>query len=138
LSVFLAAGTRIAPAVLRVQQGGIQIRSSLGAAAPTLDLIETIGNAPLGEDAEDTVDVVHDGFRADVEISNVSLTYPEKDSAAIHEISLYIPNGSTVAFVGPSGAGKRTRPRFGEELFSARVLTNPNSLWTPSKCSEVS
>ena len=108
LSVFLAAGTRIAPAVLRVQQGGIQIRSSLGAAAPTLDLIETIGNAPLGEDAEDTVDVVHNGFRADVEISNVSLTYPEKDSAAIHEISLSIPNGSTVAFVGPSGAGKTT------------------------------
>jgi ABC-type multidrug transport system fused ATPase/permease subunit len=108
LSVFLVAGTRIAPAVLRIQQGGIQIRSSLGAAAPTLDLIETIGNSPSGEDAEDTVDVTHKGFYADVEISNVTLTYPEKNSAAIHEICLSIPKGSTVAFVGPSGAGKTT------------------------------
>ena len=108
LSVFLAAGTRIAPAILRVQQGAIQIRSSLGAAAPTLDLIETIGDAPLGEEAEDTVDVVHNGFSAEVEVSNATLTYPEKDVAAIHAINLSIPNGSTVAFVGPSGAGKTT------------------------------
>jgi hypothetical protein len=34
LSVFLAASTRIAPAVLRVQQGAIQIKGSLGAAGP--------------------------------------------------------------------------------------------------------
>ena len=94
--------------MLRVQQGGIQIRSSLGAAAPTLDLIELIGNAQLGEDTEDSIDITHKGFCADVEISNVTLTYPEKNSAAIHEISLSIPRGSTVAFVGPSGAGKTT------------------------------
>ena len=42
LAVFLAAGTRIAPAVLRVQQGAIQIRRSLGAATPTLKLIEIL------------------------------------------------------------------------------------------------
>jgi ABC-type multidrug transport system fused ATPase/permease subunit len=108
LSVFLAAGSRIAPAVLRVQQGGIQIRSSLGAASPTLDLIEKLGDEGIDDSAEDTVDILHNGFRAEVEISNVSLTYPEKDVAAIHEISLAIPKGSTVAFVGPSGAGKTT------------------------------
>jgi ATP-binding cassette, subfamily B, bacterial PglK len=108
LSVFLAAGTRIAPAVLRVQQGSIQIRSSLGSAAPTLDLIDSIGDAPLGKDAEDSVDVTHKDFQAEVEISRVTVTYPEKEPAAIQDISLSIPKGSTVAFVGPSGAGKTT------------------------------
>ena len=39
LAVFMAAGSRIAPAVLRFQQGALQIRSSLGTASPTLDLI---------------------------------------------------------------------------------------------------
>lgn len=138
LAVFLAAGTRIAPAVLRVQQGGIQIRSSLGAATPTLDLIETIGDAPLGEDAEDTVDIIHNGFSAKVEISNATLTYPEKDIAAIHEINLSIPNGSTVAFVGPSGAGKTTlidvllgvlTPDSGEILISGLPPLQAVSKW---------
>ena len=42
LSVFLAASTRIAPAVLRVQQGLIGIRSAIGSANPTLDLMEDL------------------------------------------------------------------------------------------------
>jgi ABC-type multidrug transport system fused ATPase/permease subunit len=108
LAIFLAAGTRIAPAVLRVQQGSIQIRGSLGAAGPTLDLIEVLGNAPLVENLDDTVDVIHEGFVANIQISDVSLTYPGKDQPAISEISLTIPTGSSVAFVGPSGAGKTT------------------------------
>ena len=40
LAIFLAAGTRIAPSVLRVQQGWLQIRGGLGAAGSTLNLIE--------------------------------------------------------------------------------------------------
>jgi ABC-type multidrug transport system fused ATPase/permease subunit len=38
----------------------------------------------------------------------VSLTYPHKNSRAISEISLSIPAGASIAFVGPSGAGKTT------------------------------
>ena len=49
LAIFLAAGTRIAPAVLRIQQGSITIRSGLGQASPTLDLIESLGFAPMIE-----------------------------------------------------------------------------------------
>ena len=108
LSIFLAAGTRIAPAVLRVQQGSIQIRSSSGMAGPTLDLIHTLGNAPFVENLNDTIDVVHEGFSASIQIEGVSLTYPGKSEPAIRDITLTIPSGSSVAFVGPSGAGKTT------------------------------
>lgn len=108
LAIFLAAGTRIAPAVLRIQQGSVQIRGSLGMASPTLDLIDALGNAPLVENVDDTVDVIHEGFVAGIEIRNVSLTYPGKSEPAISNISLSIPMGSSVAFVGPSGAGKTT------------------------------
>jgi len=108
LAIFLAAGTRIAPAVLRVQQGSIQIRGSLGMAGPTLDLIDALGDAPSVENIDDTVDVVHKGFVADIQIEGVSLTYPGKDDPAIADITLTIPAGSSVAFVGPSGAGKTT------------------------------
>jgi ABC-type multidrug transport system fused ATPase/permease subunit len=108
LAIFLAAGTRIAPAVLRVQQGSIQIRGSLGAAGPTLELIEALGNAPLVENVDDTVDIVHEGFVAEIQVENTTLTYPNKHTPAILDISLIIPAGASVAFVGPSGAGKTT------------------------------
>lgn len=42
LAVFLAAGTRIAPAIMRLQQTMIQIKNSVGAATPTLELIESL------------------------------------------------------------------------------------------------
>ena len=108
LSVFLAASTRIAPAVLRVQQGALQIRGSLGSANPTLQLIEQIGIQDNLELDEDTLDFQHEGFAGDIEISNVQLTYPGKDQPAISEINLKIANGESVALVGPSGAGKTT------------------------------
>jgi ABC-type multidrug transport system fused ATPase/permease subunit len=108
LAIFLSAGTRIAPAVLRVQQGFMQISTSIGWASPTLDLIDMLGTTPVIENTEDSVDVVHEGFKSEIQLSDVSLTYPSKSIAAISEITLTIPVGSSVAFVGPSGAGKTT------------------------------
>ncbi len=108
LAIFLAAGTRIAPAVLRVQQGSMQIATSIGWANPTLDLIDMLGNAPMTESADDSVDVVHKGFQSEIEISDVTFTYPGKPAPAISEIALRIPTGASVALVGPSGAGKTT------------------------------
>lgn len=108
LAIFLAAGTRIAPAVLRVQQGSILIRGSLGQAAPTLDLIDSLGNAPMIENVDDSVDVIHDGFISEIRVTNTSLTYPSKSNRAISDVTLIIPPGTSVAFVGPSGAGKTT------------------------------
>ena len=108
LAIFLAAGTRIAPAVLRVQQGSITIRGSLGQASPTLDLIDVLGNSPMIENVDDTVDIVHEGFESEIKVTNVTLTYPNKLNPAISDVTLTIPSGASVAFVGPSGAGKTT------------------------------
>ena len=108
LAIFLAAGSRIAPAVLRVQQGAIQIRQSLGQATPTLDLIDALGDGPLVENVDDTLDLVHEGFISEISATNMSLTYPNMTVAAVSNVSLQIPAGTSVAFVGPSGAGKTT------------------------------
>ena len=108
LAIFLSAGTRIAPAVLRLQQGSITIRGALGQATPTLDLIDILGDKPLVENTDDTLELFHEGFVSEIEVSNVSLTYPGKLTPAISNITLKIPSGASVAFVGPSGAGKTT------------------------------
>ena len=108
LAIFLAAGTRIAPAVLRVQQGSIIIRGGLGAASPTLDLIDLLGNKPIIESVDDTVDIVHKGFIPEIQVASISLSYPHNPRPAISNVTLDIPAGAFVAFVGPSGAGKTT------------------------------
>jgi ATP-binding cassette, subfamily B, bacterial MsbA len=43
-----------------------------------------------------------------IRFEEVSLTYPGVDRAAIDAVSLEIPHGQTVAFVGPNGSGKTT------------------------------
>ena len=108
LAIFLAAGTRLAPAVLRVQQGSISIRNGLGQAAPTLDLIDALGNSELIENIDDKVDILHEGFVPEILAENISLTYPGKSVRALSDVSLTIPVGASVALVGSSGAGKTT------------------------------
>ena len=108
LAIFLAAGTRVAPAVLRLQQGSIAIKNGLGVARPTLDLIDSLGNSPMIENVDDSVDIIHHGFVPEVLIKNATFTYPNKQTPAIEDITLTIPAGTSIAFVGPSGAGKTT------------------------------
>lgn len=108
LAIFLAAGTRIAPAVLRLQQGSLQIRGCLGMASTTLDLIDAIGHSPLVENIDDSVNISHEGFVSSIQIDSASFSYPEKNYPALTEVTLDIPAGSSVAIVGPSGAGKTT------------------------------
>jgi ABC-type multidrug transport system fused ATPase/permease subunit len=108
LSVFIAASTRIAPAVLRVQQGAISIKASLGGAAPTLELIESLANISKLDEASDRVETSHLGFKATVEAKQLTITYPTRLNPAVKDASFIILEGQSVAVVGSSGAGKTT------------------------------
>jgi ABC-type multidrug transport system fused ATPase/permease subunit len=108
MSVFLAASTRIAPAILRIQQGAITIKSNLGAATPTLELVELLKDTKPVESVSDVVLTQHDGFRPHVQVSGVTFSYPGSKSETLSEVSFEILPGEVVAIVGPSGAGKTT------------------------------
>jgi ABC-type multidrug transport system fused ATPase/permease subunit len=108
LAIFVATGTRIGPAVLRIQQGVVMMKSSFGMAKPTLDLIDFLGNKPMVEHFDDVVHTEHPGFEASIELTNISLTYPGKSDPALEKISIKVNAGKIIAIVGPSGAGKTT------------------------------
>ena len=108
LSIFVAAGSRIAPAVLRIQQGLVMMKSSLGISKPTLDLIGFLGNEPIVENIDDLVHTKHEGFTPKIAVSNVSIIYPEKAEKALDNVSLESKSGAVIAIVGSSGAGKTT------------------------------
>ncbi|SHE13371.1 ABC transporter ATP-binding protein [Chlamydia abortus] len=75
--------------------------------------VEIIDTEPDIADAKDAVAV--DSLRGDIRFENVTFGY-EPDRSILNGIHLSIRAGETVAFVGPSGAGKTTicslLPRF--------------------------
>jgi ABC-type bacteriocin/lantibiotic exporter with double-glycine peptidase domain len=108
LAVFLGAATRLAPAILRIQQAALQLKSSEAMAVQTLDLIENLGpDAPQSETVNQ-MSFSHLDFIPKVEISSITYTYPSSTNPSLHDVSLKIEPGQHVAIVGPSGAGKST------------------------------
>ena len=106
LTVFLAAGVRIAPAALRIQQGLLGIKSNLSSAQPTLDLISRYKiNQP---EKDFSITPTSDEFLPKVSVINLDFTYPNTTEVLLHQISFELDPGSVTALVGPTGAGKTT------------------------------
>lgn len=138
LSVFLAASSRIAPAVIRLQQGAVGLKGSLGSAGPTLDLIDSLRQVDPQQDLRDEVPTEHPGFLPEIVLQDVSFCYPNKDEPAVKSVSLQIKQGQVIAVVGPSGAGKTTlidlllgiiQPSEGEILISGEKPLEAISKW---------
>jgi ATP-binding cassette subfamily C protein len=108
LSIFLAASSRIAPALLRIQQGAIQIRGHAGTVEQTLLLIEELRNVDVVEIISEPNDFTHTGFIPHVRLKDVNFSYQNSNSQTLIGINLEVFEGETVAIVGPSGAGKST------------------------------
>ena len=108
LAVFMAAGTRISPAVLRIQQGAITIKGSIGSARPTLEMLEEFGELEEIGNIDDSIDLKHDGFRGHAKVDALTFTYPGAFRPALNAVTVEINEGAIVAIVGSSGAGKTT------------------------------
>ena len=108
LAIFLAAGTRIAPAILRIQQGALQIKGALGSASPTLELIEQLDEIAPTPEVDDNLDLEHPGFDPIISVKNLTFRYPGSQTNSIHNLAFEVSPGEILAIVGPSGAGKTT------------------------------
>lgn len=106
LAVFMAAGSRIAPAVLRIQQGSILIRARSGQTRITFEVIDLVKDIEPVSTASDSRNLNFGDFAPTIKLQDVSFTYPNSNTENISHVNLEIEHGNVVAVVGPSGAGK--------------------------------
>ena len=117
IAIFLAAGSRVVPSMLRLQTATILVRSAYGQAAPTFSLaaeLETVETTSLMSGSIDP-EVVrarlergYTGFEPTITVSGAGLSYPGSRTPALADITIDVPAGSSLALVGPTGAGKST------------------------------
>ena len=120
IAVFLAAGSRIVPSILRLQGAAITVRSASGQATPTYELARELDLAKLTTASAESFGSIdpmtiqsrlekgHQGFDGSIQISDAYVSYPGTSAPALAAVSLSLSAGSSLALVGATGAGKST------------------------------
>jgi ABC-type multidrug transport system fused ATPase/permease subunit len=108
LAIFVGASSRIAPSILRLQQGLLIIRNSVGTAQQTFELLSETSSIHIIRDNNLVPTFDYVGFEPSINLKSVNFKYENSEYPAIKNINLFIPPGTSLALVGPSGAGKST------------------------------
>lgn len=104
LSIFMAAGMRIAPAVMRMQQASIHMVGSLGNSEPTLLALKNLNDY----NNENRITQESSETNVLLECSNLGFNFNNSNDFALADINLRFNPNTLVAIVGPSGSGKST------------------------------
>ena len=116
IAVFLTAGSRIMPALLRLQQASLGIRRASGTAELTFQLHQDLESVieefhidtELRSRVLDGLASDHAGFDPTLSLMGVTVTYPAAERPAIDRADVHLGRGESLALVGPTGAGKST------------------------------
>ena len=107
ITIFVAASTRIIPAILRLQNGILGMKGSLAQAKPTITLIDELFEIPFEVIQIKSFSRSHKDFSSEVIASNLTFSY-QANQEVLKSVNFYAQPGEFVAIVGGSGAGKTT------------------------------
>jgi ATP-binding cassette, subfamily B, bacterial PglK len=147
LFIFFAAASRIAPALLRIQQNLITIRGALGSSGFTIELLNKFTSPEFNLTKYDSDKSSQKGasFTPKVELKSVDFNYSEERSFSFSNLNVVFEEGTFNAIVGASGSGKSSlvnlvlginNPRTGEVLISGLNPRDAFRRW-PGQCSYV-
>lgn len=111
LSVIAVAAFRILPslgAVLSYVNSIIYHIPSLAASYETIDLVRKLDEKEKSEKKIADEELAQINFTDELALSHITFQYPRRDNKVLDDLSLCIKKGTSVAFIGASGAGKTT------------------------------
>ena len=142
MGLFAMAAFRLMPSINRMVSAVTSIKYNY----PALDIIyedllvneenELLVNKNINLNKQQNV--IKRTFHRGIKLENVFYRYPNQLEYNIYDVSLEIPVGKSVAFVGPSGAGKTTivdiilgllNPEKGRVLVDGKELKEQLTLW---------
>lgn len=143
MALFAMAAFRLMPSINRVMAMITSIRFSKPALTVVYEDLFTNEEEPFTSNISfDIASESYNGgertFKDSIRLSEVSFRYPNQEEYSIKDISLTIPIGHSVAFIGESGAGKTTlvdiilglfRPERGSVLIDGKNIHDIKSLW---------
>jgi ABC-type multidrug transport system fused ATPase/permease subunit len=104
LGLFAAAAFRLMPSVNRIIDGLQSLRFNL----PVINVLhEELGHTEENPQPSETTNTPV-SFTRDIKMDVVTFRYPQAQRDSLCELSLVIPKGASVGFIGGSGAGKST------------------------------
>jgi ATP-binding cassette, subfamily B, bacterial PglK len=109
LGMFTLAAIRLVPSTSRISASLAQVRyryASTAVVYQELLALRQHPREPLPGSADEHVSPIP--FRRALVIEQLSYRYPEARQPVLEDVSLEIPKGHWVSFIGPTGAGKTT------------------------------
>ncbi len=139
MALFAMAAFRLMPSITRV----VALITTIRYSQPALDVIyeDLFKNKEELESIHRSPVIINKGekkFSDSIQLDGVSFRYPEQKGHSVMDVSLTIPIGQSVAFIGESGAGKTTlvdiilglfKPEQGNVLIDGKDLHSQKSLW---------
>ena len=103
----LLAFTTLQTQIFRPLQGllnvGAQWITSMAVFSRVFEFLDLVPEVPEPENPRE-ISVE----RADLQLSHVSYRYPDAEDLTLHDVTLSVPSGTTLALVGHTGSGKST------------------------------
>lgn len=108
ISIFLVAITRIVPAIVRIQQSLITLKSVTGLSIENFEYLNRVKDVKIGSNSQVEYDRNHLNFIPNIKIEKLDFCYQNNLNFKMSIHSLNVHSGERVAFVGKSGSGKST------------------------------
>ena len=140
LSAFAVAAIKLMPSANSINSTINGISYRIPALNAVCEIIDDNWGADIGRAALDTRnrEGKQEKLRADIQVEQLSFTYPERDEPVLRDVNLTVRAGTSVGIVGVTGAGKTTlvdvilgllEPQQGRILYGGRDIRENYADW---------